>query len=142
MSRCVLSISYAAAPFVGWLAADALKSIIKSVKSRRMQIELLSYGGLPSSHATVVSTTATLIGARAGTDTPEFGLAITFAILFIVDAINLRQWVGEHAKALNILRGAEANLTPLRERVGHTLLEILAGIALGVGCGLLLNWVG
>jgi hypothetical protein len=137
-----LSISYAAAPFVGWLAADALKSIIKSVKSRRMQIELLSYGGLPSSHATVVSTTATLVGARAGTNSPEFGLAITFAILFIVDAINLRQWVGEHAKALNRLRAAEIDHSPLRERVGHTLLEILAGIALGVACGLCLDWFG
>jgi acid phosphatase family membrane protein YuiD len=130
------------APFVGWLAADALKSIIKSVKSRRMQIELLSYGGLPSSHATVVSTTATLIGARAGMDSPEFGLAVTFAILFIVDAINLRQWVGEHAKALNLLRAAQTEVLPLRERVGHNLLEILAGIALGVACGMLLNWLG
>lgn len=137
-----MSISYAAAPFVGWLAADAIKSLIKSVKTRRMQIELLSYGGLPSSHASVVSTTATLIGARAGTETPEFGLAITFAILFIVDAVNLRQWVGEHAKVLNRLRADQIDHPPLRERVGHTLLEILAGIALGVGCGLLLDWIG
>ncbi len=89
-----MTISYALAPFIGWLVADLTKSAIKSVKTRKLQIELLSYGGLPSSHATVVSTTATLIGARAGTDSPEFGLAVTFAILFMVDAVNLRQWVG------------------------------------------------
>jgi uncharacterized protein len=142
LPRCFLSISYAAAPIVGWLAADALKSVIKSVKSRRMQIELLSYGGLPSSHATVVCTTATLIGARAGLDTPEFALALTVSILFIVDAINLRQWVGEHAKALNLLRVDQTDLLPFRERVGHSLLEILAGIILGVACGFALNWIG
>jgi acid phosphatase family membrane protein YuiD len=138
----VLSISYVAAPFVGWLAADALKSIIKSVKSRRLQVELLSYGGLPSSHATVVSTTASLIGARAGTDSPEFALALTIAVLFIVDAINLRQWVGEHAKALNVLRAGQAELLPFRERVGHNLVEILAGVLLGVVCGHALSWMG
>ncbi len=137
-----MSISYAAAPFVGWLAADVMKSLIKSVQSRKVQIELLSYGGLPSSHATVVCTTATLIGARAGTDSPEFALGLTIAVLFIVDAINLRQWVGEHAKALNVLRAADANQSPLRERVGHNLLEILAGIALGIACGKFLAWCG
>jgi acid phosphatase family membrane protein YuiD len=142
MSGGVLSISYAVAPFVGWLAADAVKSIVKSVKSRRMQIELLSYGGLPSSHATVVCTTATLIGARAGTDSPDFALALTIAILFIVDAINLRQWVGQHAQALNLLRAADTDLIPLRERVGHKPIEILAGILLGMGCGYLLAWMG
>ena len=137
-----MSISYAAAPFVGWLAADALKSVIKSAKSRRMQIELLSYGGLPSSHASVVCTTAAMIGSREGLDKPEFALAITMAVLFIVDAINLRQWVGEHAKALNVLRADQADLIPLRERVGHNPLEILAGIVLGVGCGIFLDWIG
>lgn len=137
-----MSISYAAAPLVGWLAADALKSVIKSAKARRLQIELLSYGGLPSSHATVVCSTAALVGARAGLDTPDFALALTIAILFIVDAINLRQWVGEHAKALNVLRAAQADLLPLRERVGHKPIEILAGIVLGIACGIFLNWVG
>jgi acid phosphatase family membrane protein YuiD len=137
-----LSISYALAPVVGWLAADALKSVIKSLNSRRVQIELLSYGGLPSSHATVVCTTATLIGTRAGMDSPEFALALTIAILFIVDAINLRQWVGEHAKAINVLRLAQTELVPLRERVGHNLFEILAGIALGMACGYFLAWMG
>ena len=137
-----MSISYAAAPFVGWLAAGTLKSVIQSAKSRRMQIELMSYGDLPSSHASVVCTTATLIGARAGMDTPEFALALTMSVLFIVDAVNLRQWVGEHAKALNVLRAEQADLSPLRERIGHNLIEIAAGIVLGVACGLLLNWMG
>src|SRR5258708_27104068 len=107
-----------------------------------MQVELLSYGGLPSSHATVVCTTATLIGARAGTNTPEFALAITITVLFIVDAMNLRQWVGQHAQAINVLRAAQTGHSPLRERVGHKPIEILAGIALGGACGFLLNWFG
>lgn len=136
-----MAISYAVAPFVGWLAADAVKSIIKSVKSGRVQIELLSYGGLPSSHATVVCTTATLIGVREGLNTPTFALAITMAVLFIVDAVNLRQWVGQHAQAINLLRIAQTETVPLRERIGHKPIEILAGIMLGISCGLFLSWM-
>lgn len=137
-----MSISYAAAPFVGWIAADVLKSVINSIITRRWRFEILSYGGLPSSHASVVSTTATLIGAREGLDNPAFALALTMAILFMVDAINLRQWVGQHAKALNEMRASQTGLAPLRERIGHKPREILAGILLGIACGLTLNWLG
>lgn len=136
-----MSISYAAAPFVGWIAADVLKSVINSIITRRWRFEILSYGGLPSSHASVVSTTATLIGLREGIDHPAFALAITMAILFMVDAINLRQWVGQHAKALNEMRASQTGLAPLRERIGHKPREILAGIVLGIACGMGLNWL-
>ncbi len=137
-----MSIAYTIAPLVGWLAADVFKIAIDSVKNRRIKISLLSYGGLPSSHSSIVCTTATLIGAREGTNTASFALATTFAVLIMVDAINLRQWVGQHAKALNEMRFDQPDLVPLRERVGHTPIEILAGIILGIVCGLVLNAVG
>jgi acid phosphatase family membrane protein YuiD len=137
-----MSISYVAAPFVGWIAADALKTLIQGIRTHRWRFEPLSYGGLPSSHASVACTTTTLIGLRQGLDSPEHGLALTVTVLFIVDALYLRQWVGQQAKALNELRINKAEQPPLRERVGHTPLEILAGIAVGVGCGSLLYWWG
>jgi acid phosphatase family membrane protein YuiD len=136
-----MSISYIVAPFVGWIAADVLKTVINGIQTRRWRFEPLSYGGLPSSHASVTCTTTTLIGFRAGFDTPEYSLALTITVLFIVDALYLRQWVGQQAKALNALRVNDVELKPLRERVGHTPLEIVAGIALGVVCGSFLYWL-
>ncbi len=137
-----LDFGYVAAPFVGWIAADVLKMSINAIKSGRWRFELLSYGGLPSSHATVACTTTTLISLREGFDSPEYGLALMVTVLFIVDALYLRQWVGQQAKALNTLRVNQPELQPLRERVGHTPLEIFAGIVLGVICGAVLYWLG
>jgi len=136
-----LSISYAVAPFVGWLVSGTLKSIHSSIRARRIQTEYLGYGGLPSTHATIVCTTATLIGFREGTSTPDFAIAVTLAILVMMDAVSLRQWVGEQATALNLLRGGEPGLQRLREQVGHKPLEILAGMLLGIACGYVLSWL-
>jgi hypothetical protein len=136
-----LSISYAVAPFVGWLVSGTLKSIHGSIKAGRLHTDLFGYGGLPSTHATIVCTTATLIGLREGVNTPIYALATTLAILVMMDAVSLRQWVGEQAAALNLLRGQESGLARLRERVGHKPLEIAAGIALGMACGLVLDWL-
>jgi acid phosphatase family membrane protein YuiD len=129
------------APLVGWLSASLLKSVIDSLKTRRWRLNLFSYGGIPSIHASVMCTTTTLIGAREGTNSPSFALAIAITALFMVDSIHLRQWVGQHAQALNQLRGNLADLVPLRERVGHKPIEMLAGMVLGIACGLLLNLV-
>jgi acid phosphatase family membrane protein YuiD len=136
-----LSISYAVAPFVGWLVSGTIKSIQSSIKGRRFQTDFLGYGGLPSTHASIVCTTATLIGFREGISTPVFAVAVTFAILEMMDAVSLRQWVGEQATALNLLRGGDPGLQRLREQVGHNPLEIVAGMALGFVCGYALNWM-
>jgi acid phosphatase family membrane protein YuiD len=135
-----LSISYAVAPFVGWLVSGTLKSVYSSIKAGRIQTDFLGYGGLPSTHATIVCTTATLIGFREGVSTPVFAIAVTLAILVMMDAVSLRQWVGEQATALNLLRGGEPGLQRLREQVGHKPLEIVAGMALGIACGYVLSW--
>ncbi len=137
-----MSISYVVAPFVGWLVSGTLKSIHGSINAGRLHTDLFGYGGLPSTHATIVCTTASLIGLREGFNTPVFAVATSLAILVIMDALSLRQWVGEQAAALNLLRGEESGLQRLRERVGHKPLEIAAGIALGIVCGLLLDWLG
>lgn len=136
-----MSLSYVVAPFVGWIVADLLKSLISSIKTGRWRFEPLSYGGFPSSHATVAVTTTTLIGLREGYNSPTYGLALTVTVLFIVDALQLRRWVGQHARALNALRVSQAELQPLRESVGHTPVEIAAGVALGLACGFLVNWL-
>ena len=52
-------------------------------------------------------------------------------LLFIMDAHTLRRKVGDHAKILNQLQ----DKIILRERMGHTKLEIFCGIILGAVLG-------
>ncbi|HLJ10689.1 MAG TPA: divergent PAP2 family protein [Planctomycetaceae bacterium] len=135
-----MSISYAIAPLAGWLAAGTLKSVINSIKARELRLDLFGYGGLPSTHTTIVCTTATLIGLLEKPTSPAFAVATTVAVLVMMDAVHLRRWVGQHATALNLLRASEPDFLPFQERVGHRPWEITAGLLLGVACAFLLYW--
>jgi len=137
-----LSVSYEYAPLVGWLVAGTLKSITSSLKTRRWHTDFFGYGGLPSTHTTIITTTATLIALRNGSNTPEFALALSVAVLVIMDAVSLRQWVGDQATTLNRLQADDPDRVPHRERVGHKPWEVLAGICLGIASGCAMQWLG
>jgi len=124
--------SYVLTPFFAWLIAGILKFLINSLKTRRLAFDLIGYGGLPSNHSAIVSSMATLIALKEGINTPAFGVAIALAFIVILDASSLRKQVGKHAAAINQLNSSiRGNQPSLRERVGHTRIEILAGVLTG-----------
>ena len=66
-----------------------------------------------------------------GFQDPALVVALALAFIVILDASSLRQQIGKHAKAINVLN----KNTPkpvLRERMGHTRIEIAAGIVTGI----------
>jgi acid phosphatase family membrane protein YuiD len=129
-------LSYALTPFLAWLVAGVLKFAINSFRARRLAFDLIGYGGLPSNHSAIVSSMATLIALKEGINSSSFGVAIALAFIVILDASSLRRQVGKHAIAINNLNNA-SNVNPLflRERIGHTRFEILAGILVGSAIG-------
>ena len=129
------------APLVGWLMAGSLKFVINSVRSRRLAWDLIGYGGMPSTHTSIVTTTAFLVGLKEGWATPAFSIAATIAFIVVIDALSLRRQIGAHAAALNLLRRHELAYTPLRERLGHQKLEVLGGAVVGLVGALLLSFL-
>ena len=129
-------LTYALTPFLAWLVAGILKFAINSFRARRLAFDLIGYGGLPSTHSAIVSSMATLIALKEGINSSSFGVAIALAFIVILDASSLRRQVGKHAIAINNLNNA-SNVNPLflRERIGHTRFEILAGILVGSAIG-------
>lgn len=124
--------SYLITPFLAWLIAGCLKFLINSVKARRLAFGLIGYGGLPSNHSAIVSSMVALIAFQEGVNTPAFGVALTLAFIVMLDANSLRRAVGKHAVAINQLAKSNPEIDLLRERMGHTKLEILAGVVVGV----------
>jgi len=126
--------AYAATPFLAWLIAGSTKFVINSIRAGRPAFGLIGYGGLPSNHSAIVSSIAALIGFREGIDQPAFGVALALAFIVILDASSLRRQVGRQAQAINrLMEQQNADLSaPLRERMGHTRLEIAAGIVTGI----------
>ena len=132
---------YLVTPILTWMTVGPIKFLITSVRQRRWAFNLVGNGGFPSNHSAVVSSMATLIALREGMGHPAFGVAVTLAFIVMIDANSLRQHVGRHAASLNRLHDGKDGHVVLRERMGHTLVEIAGGIATGIAMGFLINAV-
>jgi uncharacterized protein len=131
---------YLLTPFIAWLMAGSLKFLINSLIAKRAATHLIGYGGLPSNHSAIVCSMVTLIGLREGIEHPAFGVAVTLAFIVMLDASSLRRQIGKQAVILNRLVSIQTpDSSPLRERVGHSLIEIMAGVVVGVLVGSAIN---
>ncbi|MDV2469324.1 divergent PAP2 family protein [Acinetobacter chinensis] len=124
---------YLITPFIAWLICGLTKFAINCLKERRLAFDLIGYGGMPSNHSAIVSSMASLIAFKEGINSPAFGVALTLAFIVMLDANSLRKQIGEHAVAINQLDNYQT--INLRERIGHTKLEICMGVLLGTCIG-------
>jgi acid phosphatase family membrane protein YuiD len=138
-ARVIMDFSYALTPFLAWLVAGLLKFTVNSVKAKQLAFGHIGYGGLPSNHSAIVSSIAALIAFKEGIEHPAFGVAITLAFIVMLDANSLRRQVGKHAAAINKLVSEVSGYEVLRERMGHTPLEIAFGIVVGISVAFLVN---
>ncbi|MGN0967849.1 MAG: divergent PAP2 family protein [Oscillospiraceae bacterium] len=134
LNLCILS----------WFAAQVLKVIIYYIRNRRLDFHyLLSSGGMPSSHSSVVCTCATSVGRLAGWSSFSFAIATVLAFIVMYDAANVRKAAGEQARILNYIMDHWKEMRPeflgkeLKELLGHTPLQVFAGAVLGILIGLL-----
>ena len=123
-------MKYILLPFAAWIISGSLKFLINEIRYGKGK-KLIGYGGLPSTHTTIISSAVFFYGFSEGFFTPTFTLGLSVMLLFIMDAHNLRIKIGKHAEILNKLQ----NETILRERMGHTWLEIFCGLILGAVIG-------
>jgi len=136
-----MDIAYLVTPLLTWVTVGPIKFLINSVRARQWAFNLVGNGGFPSNHSAVVSSMATLIALREGIGHPAFGVAVTLCFIVIIDANSLRQHVGKQAAAINRLAKDrdDAGHHWLRERMGHTLVEIGGGLCTGVAMGFIIN---
>lgn len=133
---------YLTIPFVAWVLAQILKFIIdylvnKDIDWRR----LVGSGGMPSSHASLVVSLSAVVGLNLGLDSPLFGITIAFALIVMYDAAGVRRAAGKQAHILNrMFHNKEGNLRfdeELKELIGHTPVEVIAGAFLGLAIAVL-----
>jgi acid phosphatase family membrane protein YuiD len=130
-----MDLAYLLTPLLTWITVGPIKFLINSIKARKLAFDLVGNGGFPSNHSAVVSSMATLIALRVGMGHPAFGVAVTLCFIVIIDANSLRQHVGKQAAAINRLAKGDDGHQWLRERMGHTLVEIAGGLATGIMMG-------
>jgi acid phosphatase family membrane protein YuiD len=132
------------AALVSGVMAQILKPFIDLLQKRGFHaFRLLDTGGMPSSHTAVVTTLTIGVAVYEGISSPLFGISLIVSLYFIFEATGLRQEVGNQAKVLNevMARVKETHhfdAEALRELIGHTWIEVVAGFALGVIIALLM----
>ena len=124
---------------IACLIAQALKLIIELVKHRKVNVSVLvTTGGMPSAHSALVTALAAGVGQTLGWASPEFALAVVFAIIVMYDAAGVRQAAGKQARILNQMidelfrEHPEFNEDRLKELLGHTPVQVIVGSALGI----------
>lgn len=131
-------------PFSLWLGIQLFKVIWDLVTTKKFNFKrILGAGGMPSSHAAVVTSLATLIGKNEGVDTPLFALSVIFAFVVMYDAAGVRRAAGKQAKLLNkIVETPGLKMEEVQEKLvevlGHTPTQVIVGAIIGIAAGLIL----
>ena len=121
-----------------WLIAQAIKVGIGVLRKKRFDFRLfIGSGGMPSAHAAGASCLATSICLDCGFDSVYFALAFAFAIVVMFDAQGVRRSTGKQAGILNkimddIYWQGKIQEMRLRELIGHTPVEVIMGLLLGI----------
>jgi uncharacterized protein len=126
------------AGLLAWAVAQIIKIPLDYLRTRRWNWALLfTTGGMPSSHSALMTGTVFAIGLYDGFEKPLFALGVAITMIVTYDAANVRRQAGIHAQRINVifeelLRGHPINEKDLREVLGHTPLEVMGGILLGL----------
>lgn len=127
-----------------WLVAQSIKVALGVFREKRFNFRwFVGTGGMPSSHAAGVSALATSIGVSYGFDSALFAVSLVFALIVLFDAQGVRYSSGKQAEILNkmlddIYWQKRLDDKQVKEFLGHTPVEVFAGIALGIFVSLLL----
>ena len=126
------------------LLAQLLKAIVAVVQHGKIDVRaMIGTGGMPSAHSALVTALAMGVGQTAGWASGEFAIAFCFAIIVMYDAAGVRQAAGKQARILNQILDELFHEHPtfnedrLKELLGHTPVQVIAGSILGV----VVSWI-
>ena len=129
------------------VSAQVMKVLIEFAYTRKMSLHMvLSTGGMPSSHSALVVAMATSVGKVEGLHTPLFAAALVFALIVMHDAAGVRRAAGKQAKVLNMMlenlenQGIKLD-EKLKELLGHSPIEVIAGAIWGVSSALVAHMI-
>lgn len=118
---------------------QAMKVVIDIIRYKTFhRFSFFSSGWFPSFHTGLSSSVVMFVLLEYGVDSGAFMIAFCFGLLFAYDAMNIRYEAGQHAQYINSLRyelqwllSPNKKNSALKERIGHTPLEVIGWIVLG-----------
>ncbi|MDD2294661.1 MAG: divergent PAP2 family protein [Eubacteriales bacterium] len=130
-----------------WLVAQLIKLFYYRRENGWFNLAVMTAsGGMPSSHAALVTAATVRVALAEGVLSPLFGVSAVFALVVMYDATGVRHSVGEQAKTLNRIQEELKALIALdtdmiKEVLGHTGFQVLIGFLIGLMTGILSIWI-
>ena len=133
-----------------WFVAQVAKTIIYAIINKKLVLErMVGDGGMPSGHSATVTSLAMISGLSCGFDSFQFAVTALLAVIVCHDAMGVRLETGKQAQIINEMVEAfevwtkkELPEIKLKEFVGHTPIQVIAGILLGILNGCVMHfWV-
>ncbi|MDR0496207.1 MAG: divergent PAP2 family protein [Treponema sp.] len=135
-----------------WFLSQLIKGIIALLQIRKKGfkevLEALFWrtGGMPSSHAAVVTSMTAAVAFHEGVGSNLFAVSLLVALVVMRDAVGVRRAVGLQAHAINILGKLAAeklgfDYFPMKEIRGHAPLEVIVGALLGIFISAAYAWL-
>lgn len=130
--------------------SQSIKIILTLILEHKFDVSrICGDGGMPSSHSTVVTSVAIVCGLTNGFNSYLFGIAFIMAYIVMHDAKGVRLETGKQAEVINemielLTKMGQPDLSPekkLKEFVGHTPIQVIAGCVLGLIIGIVFCYV-
>ena len=135
--------------FLSWLVAclvaQGIKVVVGVVRESRFDFRwMIGTGGMPSTHAAGVTALSVAVGMQLGFNSTLFAVVVAFTVITLFDAQGVRRWSGRQAQILNriledIYFKRRIQEQRLKELMGHTPVEVLAGMGVGLATSLVLG---
>jgi hypothetical protein len=130
---------------LAWCIAQVIKVCLGVISEKKFNFRwFVGTGGMPSSHAAGATALAANCGFQLGWDSPIFALALVFAMVTMFDAQGVRRSTGKQAEILNkimddIYWRGKIEENRLKELIGHTPIQVLAGASVGLIISIIFN---
>ena len=132
-----------------WFVAQFLKTVIYAIENKKWDwSRLFGDGGMPSGHSATVFSMATMAFLTYGAGSYQFAIALMVAIIVAHDATGVRLETGKQAvvikelmRTIEILTNKDLPEVKLKEFVGHTSVQVMAGMAIGIINGIIARYL-
>ncbi len=124
-------------PVVVLFLSELVKILQEGFRTGVWHQGLFRPGGMPSSHSAFVASLTIVVWTKSGPESVEFAIAFCVACIVWYDSMVTRKVLGDQGKMLNQIQ----HWKHFRERLGHSLREVLGGILFGAMVTVVGIWV-
>ncbi|XP_050203346.1 uncharacterized protein LOC126653487 [Mercurialis annua] len=123
---------------IAWVCAQSIKVVLNFFVEKKWDFRILcASGGMPSSHSALCTALTTAVALCHGVADSLFPVCLGFSLIVMYDAIGVRRHAGMQAEVLNMIvedlfQGHPISQRKLKELLGHTPSQVLAGALLGI----------